>query len=104
MRHKTGDTIVCIDARETHPEIMKHFTHWLTEGKIYKVRGTREFNGIQSVLLEGLKNPPMYNPELFGHCEPGYASIRFRKATSDDILLDQLEKSQKTEIQELQHG
>jgi hypothetical protein len=104
MRHKTGDKVVCIDARETHPEIMKHFTHWLTEGKIYKVRGTREFNGIQSVLLEGLKNPPMYNPELFGYCEPGYASVRFRKADNDDILLSELEKIEETEKKEFQNA
>ena len=104
MRHKTGDTVICINDEPVHPEIMKHFSHWIQKGKVYKIRATREWNGKQSVLLQGIKNPPMYNPELFGQCEPGYASERFRKADNDDILLNRLEELQKEEKHELQHG
>ena len=79
MRHKKGDTVIVVDDSRPHPAIMRHFTHWIENGQKEKIRATREYNGIQAVLLEGKVNPKMYNPELMGKCEPTYASTRFAK-------------------------
>jgi len=83
---KTGDIVICIDDSIPPIEVFKHFDYWITKGLEYKIRGTRQWYGQESLLLEGLNNPLMYNPEIFGKCEPGYNKKRFILKNEKDEL------------------
>jgi len=97
MSFKIGDKITCVNDDMPPLEVFKHFDYWIQKDKDYVVRGTRLYDGIPSVLLEGLRNPSMWNPVLQGNCEPGYAAERFRKMApqKDLALMEEFENKYK---------
>jgi hypothetical protein len=95
---KVGDKVICVDSSLPHPEIAKHFDKWVEQDKTYIIRGKRLWYGEYSLLLEEIKNPPMYNPEIMGNCEPGYSIKRFRLVDPVEELSHELEEIQKFEL------
>jgi hypothetical protein len=84
-----GNKIICVDDSLPHPEVLRYFNNWITKDKIYTIRGKRLWYGEYSLLLEEIKNNSMYNPEILGHCEPGYAMKRFRLVDSIDSTINE---------------
>lgn len=75
---KTGQKVICVDDSMPPLEVFQHFDYWIQKDNVYVIRGTRMWYGKLSLLLEGLNNPLMYNPEIMAKCEPGYSAERFR--------------------------
>lgn len=72
-----GVRLLCVDARKGKGS--EHFEHWVEEGVVYKQR-RREGSldpSKQRVLLEEIKNPPVFITELGIKAEPGFALARF---------------------------
>jgi len=93
---KVGDKVICIDDSFPLIDVLKHFDYWIKKGNEYTIRGIRQWYGEDSLLLEGLKNQPMYNPEIFGHCEPGYNKKRFILKPKQDELLNEFTEEERT--------
>ena len=73
-----GDKVVCIDDSVNPKVNMKMFPNWVVEGETYTVRRLEgAFGSEKRVLLEELKNPVSYFPELMGSVEPGFSARRF---------------------------
>lgn len=84
---KTGQKVICVDDSMPPLEVFQHFDYWIQKDRVYVIRGTRMWYGKLSLLLEGLNNPLMYNPEILGKCEPGYSAERFRLLNPQDDLV-----------------
>lgn len=95
MFFKVGDRIVCIDASKNHPRIDIDFQQWIEEGNEYVVRATSlDLKGEQGILLNEVRNKPIFSTLLGGKFEPRFASIRFRKVEVQDFFVEkQVEKN-----------
>ncbi len=90
MSFKVGDQVICIDDRKNHPRIDLDFQQWVEEGERYTVRATSmDLNGGIGILLEELRNIPIYSKLLGGKFEPRYNSIRFVKIETDKIEMEE---------------
>lgn len=82
---KVGDEVVCIDDSITDNVKIELFPNWVTEGERYTVRKVEGSIGRgQRVLLDQVRNPVTYFPELFGSAEPGFSAKRF--ASIEDFV------------------
>ena len=67
---------MCINASDRGS--LEYFPNWVEEGETYTVRRIEDgMYGRKRVLLEEIKNPPMYVEELMGKTEPGFNMERF---------------------------
>lgn len=81
-----GDKVVCIDDSVNPRVNMKLFPNWVIEGEIYTVRRVEGSFGTEPrILLDELRNPINFFPELGGKAEPGFAGRRF--VPYDDYVL-----------------
>lgn len=68
---------ICID--DTRNEASVHFQNWVEKDKEYTVRRIEgSLDGTQRVLLNEVRNKPIFIAELGGHAEPGFSVERFR--------------------------
>ena len=73
-----GDKVVCVDDVPGKEIKMSLFPNWVKEGETYTVRAVEgSFGNGERVLLEELRNPSVFFPELGGKTEPGFAGKRF---------------------------
>jgi hypothetical protein len=75
---KVGEKVVCVDAKPNQ-KASQFYSEWLVEGKEYTVRRCEgSLVGQVRVLLEEVKNDPVFVAELQGKVEPGFAAYRFK--------------------------
>lgn len=81
-----GDKVVCIDDSITPQVKISLFPNWVEEGETYTVRSIEGSFGTEPrILLDELRNPIDFFPELGGKAEPGFAGRRF--VPYDDFVL-----------------
>lgn len=90
---RVGDKVVCING-DFHPEIAKHFQYLPEKDKEYIVRAVRPIAAEGGILLEGLKNKPIFFKLYQGNLEPAFHPNRFR-------LAEPIKKLEKVEEEEL---
>lgn len=78
-----GDEVICID-NSIKPEnlgtVMRKFPIWIQKDKKYIIRDILGNDDIVvGILLEGVKNPPIFIPLLKRMQEPAFAYWRFSK-------------------------
>ena len=75
--------LLCID--DSRSPAAKHLPNWITEGELYTVRREEgSLHGATRVLLNEVKNPPVFVPEYQANIEPGFDRKRF--AEVDDAM------------------
>lgn len=75
--------LLCINDKKN--AVSKYFQNWITEGEVYTVRRQEgSLTEVQRVLLNEIKNPPIFIHELGGMVEPGFARNRFVEV--DDLM------------------
>ena len=73
-----GDKVICVDDSVGPQVDLNVFPTWVKEGDIYTVRALEgSLGGGRRVILEEIKNPSAYFPELMGKTEPGFNQKRF---------------------------
>lgn len=92
MSFTKGDKVVCIDDSPSTPRTMLRFRYWIVKDSIYTVRDQRPQGAEGGILLEEIKNPPVYFEHFMGKLEPAYHPSRFRKATSQELKGEEAEK------------
>lgn len=81
--------LLCID--DSRSPASKHFQNWIAEGELYTVRREEgSLHGPSRVLLNEVKNPPVFVPEFAGNVEPGFSRLRFVEV---DDAMNILEKN-----------
>lgn len=77
------DKYICVDDSKTPAS--KHFTQWVVEGDVYTIRRKEgSLTGEVRVLLNEIKNEPVFIAEFGGKVEPGF-NIK-RLALLDDAM------------------
>jgi hypothetical protein len=74
---RIGDKVVCING-DFHPEIAKFFKALPVKDKEYIIRAVRPVAAEGGILLEGLKNDPIFFKLYQGKLEPAFHPNRFR--------------------------
>jgi len=93
MNFKIGDIVVCVNDAKTNPRIDMDFQQWIKRDEKYTIRATSmDLNGQYGVLLEEIKNEPIYLKLLGGSFEPRFASNRFRKIEDDTLKNEKVEE------------
>jgi hypothetical protein len=68
--------LLCID--DSKNAVSKYFKNWITEGEVYTVRREEgSLHGETRVLLNEIKNDPVFVPELNSSVEVGFRRTRF---------------------------
>jgi hypothetical protein len=73
-----GERVVCVNDSPPGPHFIQDFEHWITRGTVYTIRSVSQVMGMQRVLLEEVRNPPVFITGILGKAEPGFAAERFR--------------------------
>lgn len=89
MSFKKGDKVVCVDESIENPGIHFLYETWISVGEHYIIRNYNPT--YDSVLLDGILNPPVYVDAIKGKMEPRFASERFKLL---DELLDKIDISE----------
>ena len=76
---KLKDKIVCIDDAPPVQGWNHGFQEWPKLNREYTVKRCYQWNNTWGVLLEEIKNKPVFIPLLGGKAEPGFGIYRFRK-------------------------
>jgi hypothetical protein len=79
MGFQRGEKVVCIDDSPSTATTMSKFETWPKEGEVYRVRDQRPSGAEGGVLLEELRNPPVYFAQVMGKLEPAFNPARFRR-------------------------
>ena len=69
--------MVCIDDSPSTPTTMSKFQTWPNEGEVYRIRDQRPSGAEGGILLEELRNPPVYFEQVMGKLEPAFNPARF---------------------------
>lgn len=84
-----GDKVICIDSGmrpETIEELKKDIPNWVKQDEKYTIRGFVDNDGIVTgILLEEIRNTPIYFKLLGRFQEPAFAEWRFRKMQSNEV-------------------
>jgi hypothetical protein len=100
-----GERVICVD-QSVKSEFILEFLHayqqWVVKGQEYTVREVyHNDNIVTGVLLEEIRNIPIYFKIINRTQEPAFATWRFRKTASvgqteesnaDELLLTELEE------------
>lgn len=86
---KSGDLVTCIDDIIFHANTMDVYKQWPAKGKDYVVREVRPAAAEGGILLEEIKNAPIYFPFMQGYLEPAFNPNRFVK--KDEQLVETLQ-------------
>ena len=83
---QVGGKVICVNDKSNGRHMSDIHKNWVKEGDIYTVRRIEpSIDGRTRVLLEEIKNPPIYLSTLQGKAEPGFDGNRF-KDYSDYVL------------------
>lgn len=74
---RKGQKVVCVDDRYSNAVTMKNFKEWIKRDETYTVREIRPVGAEGGILLEEVKNPPVFYPAFGGHLEPAFHPRRF---------------------------
>lgn len=81
---KPGTRVLCVDDSILPDHIVavvNHFPNWVLKGSRYTIREFLDNDGIvPGVLLEEVRNPPIFIPLIGRWQEPAFALWRFREA------------------------
>lgn len=82
---RAGNKVVCYD--DSKPaNADRDFTQWIVKDQEYTIRATSmDLSGNTGILLEEVRNKPIYFESLGGHAEPRFNIKRFREIT--DLVL-----------------
>jgi hypoxanthine phosphoribosyltransferase len=83
MMFKKGQKVVCIDDSRSTRKTMERFEEWIEKDRVYTIREQRPQGAEGGVLLEEVKNPPAYFPQVMGKIEPAFAPRRFREVDGE---------------------
>ena len=85
---KQGDKVICTNDLPPLQGWNHCFKQWPVKGDKYTVRRCYQaLNGDWGVLLEEIKNPPIFHTVLNGNIEPGFSHNRFRKVEDLSTLI-----------------
>jgi hypothetical protein len=91
---KKGSRVVCVDdsiRAEIMPSVIKYYKNWVAKDKTYTIREILQNEGIvEGVLLEEIRNEPIYIDLVDKKQEPAFGMFRF-KLLQDDMLLESVE-------------
>jgi len=76
---KPGDRVICVNS-DFHPEITKFFQNLPVKDKEYIIRAVRPIAAEGGILLEEVKNTPIFFKLYQGKLEPAFHPNRFRMA------------------------
>jgi len=82
------DKVICVDSfklEHTREQLEKDCPNFVVKGKHYTIRAIRDFEFVESVLLEEIENPVLYFKSVNGNVEPGFKPSRFRKLKEDEV-------------------
>lgn len=87
---KTGAKVVCIDDG-IKPEMMmticNYYGNWVKKGKTYTVREVLQNDDIvHGVLLDEVRNEPIYIDLIGKKQEPAFGMFRFREVEDDKMM------------------
>lgn len=94
MSFKVGMKVVCIDGDfSMHPMIFEHYQQLPSQDQVYTVRAVRPMGAEGGILLEEIKNAPVFFAHFQGKLEPAFHPRRF-------VPLDELESKEAEEAVE----
>ena len=77
-----GSRVICVDDTirgEVMPTIIKYYKNWVQRDKIYTIREIVDNDNIvQGVLLNEIRNEPIYIELIDKKQEPAFGMFRFR--------------------------
>lgn len=88
---KKGQIVTCIYA-DIHPLILRYYKYIPVKGGRYTVRDIRPFNAEGGLLLEEIRNTPIFLPHYSGYIEPAFSQDRFRIAGEESFEIDRVEE------------
>jgi hypothetical protein len=83
-----GDKVICVNsyiAPHTAQEIRKDVPNWVRKGETYTIREIVDFDFVVGLLLEEIKNPPIYFKAVDKVVEPTFLMSRFRKLETKKV-------------------
>lgn len=87
---KTGVKVVCIDdgiKPEMIMTICNYYGNWVKKGKTYTVREVLQNDDIvHGVLLDEVRNEPIYIDLIGKKQEPAFGMFRFREVEDDKMM------------------
>lgn len=89
---KVGNKAVCVDSfilPETREQIAKDCPNFVVKGKHYTIREIRDFDFVQSVLVEELANPILYFKAIGQAVESGFKISRFRLLKDNEVMVEE---------------
>jgi hypothetical protein len=97
---KPGMKVVCIDDDfSMHPMISEHYKVLPKKDITYTIRQVRPAGAEGGILLDEIKNPPIFFTLYQGKLEPAFNPIRF--APLDELHSEEAEKAVEELIKEL---
>jgi len=94
MSFKPGTKVVCINSDfSMHPMIVEHYQALPLKDQVYTVREVRPMGAEGGILIEELKNTPVFFAHFGGKLEPAFNPKRFAP-------LNEIESEEATEAVE----
>ena len=101
MSFKPGQRVVCIDGDfSMHPMIFEHYSCLPKKDQIYTVRKIRPAGAEGGILLEEIKNDPIFFHAYQGKLEPAFKATRF--APLDELESEEAEKAVEELLREVE--
>lgn len=76
---KSGDVVICLDGSKRNGLDYYMFQNWIIEGHKYTIRRIESNRLVgERVLLDEIRNKPVYFHDLFGKAEPAFNKGRFK--------------------------
>jgi hypothetical protein len=98
---KVGSKVICVDSfiqEHTREQIAKDCPNFVVKGKHYTIRAIRDFDFVESVLLEEVENPILYFKAVNANVAPGFKKSRFRLLKEDEVSAEKIEQENLIEI------
>ena len=87
---RVNDRVICVDdsiRAELMPTIVKYYKNWVSRNQIYTVRQVVDNDGIiDGVLLDEIRNEPIYIELIDKKQEPAFGMFRFRLLQEDAMM------------------
>ncbi len=91
---RVNDRVICVDdsiLAEVMPTIVRYYKNWVSRDQIYTVRQVVDNDGIvDGVLLEEIRNEPIYIELIDKKQEPAFGMFRFR-LLQEDAMMESIE-------------
>ena len=86
-----GERVLCIDSfmqPHTREELSADCPNFVVKGQKYIIRGINDWDFVQGLLLEEIKNDYKYFKIVDKFAEPSFATWRFRKLEPAEINVE----------------